>query len=170
MTVPIRKYSDTSGNPDWALALSHPLHFLSLGLGTGLSPRMPGTVGTLLGFPLFWCLSGLPWAQQWLVLLLLFALGIWCCGFTGRALGVSDHGAIVWDEIIAMAWVLTVTPSGWGWGVTAFVLFRLFDILKPFPIGWVDARVKGGLGVMLDDVLAACMAMGPIVGWRWLCA
>lgn len=146
-------------DPDWKMLLAHPLHCCSLGLGTGLSPVMPGTVGTLLGFPLFWLLSVLPWAQQCWILLSLFVFGIWCCGFTGRSLGVSDHGAIVWDEIVAMAWLLTTVPGGWGWALAAFLLFRLFDIVKPFPIGWVDARVKGGFGVMLDDVLAAAMAI-----------
>lgn len=141
------------------MLLSHPMHCLSLGLGTGLSPKAPGTVGTLLGLPLFLLLAPMPVWQQSLVLCLLFLLGIWCCGFTGRTLGVSDHGAIVWDEVVAMAWVFTTVPFSWGWFCLAFVLFRLFDIWKPFPIGWVDARVKGGLGVMLDDVLAAAMAI-----------
>lgn len=145
--------------PSWGLLWSHPLHCLSFGLGTGLSPKAPGTVGTLLGFPLYWLLLSLSLAQQWLVLSILFLLGIWCCEFTGRALGVSDHGAIVWDEVVAMAAVLLTVPTNVYWGVAAFVLFRLFDIWKPFPIGWVDRRVKGGFGVMLDDVLAAVMAI-----------
>lgn len=145
--------------PDVRLLVSHPLHFLSLGLGSGLSPKAPGTVGTLLGFPLFWLLMSLPQSQQWLSLVLLFVLGIWCCEFTGRALGVSDHGAIVWDEIVAMVGVLVTVPPGWGWGIAAFVLFRLFDIWKPFPVRWADRHIKGGLGVMLDDVLAAMMAI-----------
>lgn len=149
----------TNGIPDWRLLWSHPLHFLSLGLGTGLSPTAPGTVGTLVGFPLYWLLMALPPWQQSVSLLLLFLLGVWCCDVTGKALGVSDHGAIVWDEIVAMAWVLTTVPHTAAWSLAAFVLFRLFDIWKPFPINWVDARAKGGLGVMLDDVLAAAMAI-----------
>ncbi|SDK19419.1 phosphatidylglycerophosphatase [Methylophilus rhizosphaerae] len=153
--------------PDAALLVSHPLHFLSLGLGSGLSPKAPGTAGTLLGFPLFWMLMDLPPWQQGLSLLLLFMLGVWCCGFTGRALGVSDHGAIVWDEIVAMAGVLITVPSTWGWGVAAFALFRLFDIWKPFPIRWADRHIKGGLGVMLDDVLAAIMAIVVLQLFQW---
>ncbi|WP_368667929.1 phosphatidylglycerophosphatase A [Methylophilus sp. 13] len=160
----LAKHSQSS-LPSWRLLWSHPLHCLSLGLGTGLSPKAPGTVGTLLGFPLYWLLMHLPLTQQWLALAALFLLGVWCCAFTGRALGVSDHGAIVWDEVVAMAAVLVTVPSGLGWGATAFALFRLFDIWKPFPISWVDQRVKGGLGVMLDDVLAAFMA---IVVLQWL--
>jgi phosphatidylglycerophosphatase A len=145
--------------PSWHLLFSHPLHCLSFGLGTGLSPKAPGTVGTLLGFPLYWLLMNLPLAQQWISLGVLFLLGVWCCEVTGRALGVSDHGAIVWDEVVAMAAVLITVPFTLGWGLAAFASFRLFDIWKPFPIGWVDQRVKGGFGVMLDDVLAAIMAI-----------
>lgn len=151
--------SPQSQPPSWRLLFSHPLHCLSFGLGTGLSPKAPGTVGTLLGFPLYWLLMDLPLAQQWLSLGVLFVFGIWCCEITGRALGVSDHGAIVWDEVVAMAAVLVTVPFTWAWGLAAFASFRLFDIWKPFPIGWVDQRFKGGLGVMLDDVLAAIMAI-----------
>jgi phosphatidylglycerophosphatase A len=145
--------------PSWRLLCSHPLHCLSFGLGTGLSPKAPGTVGTLLGFPLYWLLTGLPLSQQWLVLAALFLFGIWCCEFTGRALGVSDHGAIVWDEVVAMAAVLMTVPQTLIWGFAAFASFRLFDIWKPFPISWADRHVKGGFGVMLDDALAAALAV-----------
>jgi phosphatidylglycerophosphatase A len=145
--------------PSWRLLFSHPLHCLSFGLGTGLSPKAPGTVGTLLGFPLYWLLTGLPLSQQWLILAALFLFGIWCCEFTGRALGVSDHGAIVWDEVVAMAAVLMTVPQTLIWGLAAFASFRLFDIWKPFPISWADRHVKGGFGVMLDDALAAALAV-----------
>lgn len=145
--------------PDLAMLLSHPLHFLSLGLGTGLFPKAPGTAGTLLGFPLFWMIMYLPLWQQWLALIVMFLFGIWCCAFTGKALGVSDHGAIVWDEIVAMAAILVTVPMTCIWWLAAFVSFRLFDIWKPFPISWADRHVGGGLGVMLDDGLAAAMAI-----------
>lgn len=154
--------NNTPQAPSWRLMFSHPLHCLSFGLGTGLSPKAPGTVGTLLGFPLYAALASLTVQAQWLALLALFLLGIWCCAFTGRALGVSDHGAIVWDEVVAMAAVLMTVPQTWVWGLAAFTCFRLFDIWKPFPINWVDARVKGGLGVMLDDVLAAVLAVAVL--------
>lgn len=145
--------------PGWRLLFSHPLHCLSFGLGTGLSPKAPGTVGTLVGFPLYWLLTGLPLSQQWLILAVLFLFGIWCCEFTGRALGVSDHGAIVWDEVVAMAAVLMTVPQTFIWGLAAFASFRLFDIWKPFPISWADRHVKGGFGVMLDDAMAAALAV-----------
>lgn len=151
--------NQTRQQPSWRLLCAHPLHCLSFGLGTGLSPKAPGTVGTLLGFPLYWLLMTLPLAQQWLGIVLLFLLGIWCCEVTGRALGVSDHGAIVWDEVVAMAAVLITVPLSWGWWLAAFACFRLFDIWKPFPIRWVDQHVKGGTGVMLDDALAALLAV-----------
>lgn len=145
--------------PHWRMLLAHPLHCLSLGFGTGLSRYAPGTVGSLLGFPLYWGMQSLPHLQQWALLWGLFALGIWACHFTGKALGVSDHAAIVWDEVVAMAAVLITVPTGWGWAVASFALFRGLDIVKPFPIGWVDRHVAGGLGVMLDDAMAAAVAI-----------
>jgi phosphatidylglycerophosphatase A len=141
--------------------LSHPAHFLAFGFGSGLSPKAPGTVGTLVAFPLYWLLSGSPYYWLWIALFL--AVGVWICGFTGRALGVADHGGMVWDEIAAFLLVLPFAPQTWVGFLMAFVLFRLFDIFKPFPIGWLDARLKGGLGVMLDDVLAAVYAIVCLV-------
>ncbi|GAB3264657.1 phosphatidylglycerophosphatase A family protein [Chitinimonas naiadis] len=145
--------------PDLRFLLAHPSHFLALGFGSGLAPKAPGTFGSLAAIPLYLLLSLVlsPW---WIAALAvpLFLLGIPVCDRTGKALGVSDHGAIVWDEIVAMLPLLAMvpqTPLGWA---AAFILFRLFDITKPWPIGWVDARVKGGLGVMLDDALAALPA------------
>lgn len=143
--------------PDYTFLLAHPAHFLALGLGTGLSPKAPGTVGTLVGFPLYWLLLGSPLYWAWVVLF--FVVGIWACNVTGRALGVHDHGGIVWDEVAAFLMVLPFAPATWWGYVLAFALFRLFDIWKPFPIAWCDARVPGGFGVMLDDVLAAGYAV-----------
>lgn len=150
------------------LLFEHPAHFLGLGLGTGLSPKAPGTVGTLVGFPLFLLIQPYSLAIQWLMLGGLFLLGIYLCELTGKAIGVSDHGGIVWDEIVAMMLVLTIVPMTWGWWVLAFLLFRLFDIWKPFPIRQCDAQVKGGLGVMLDDLLAAVYAMLCLKGCLWI--
>ncbi len=149
--------------PDGRFLLSHPAHLLAFGLGTGLSPKAPGTVGTLLGYVLFALLLPFSATIQWLVLLGGFLLGIWACDRTGRALGVADYGGIVWDEVVAFAAVLYFVPLHWFWWLLAFGLFRLFDIIKPFPIRQVDAAVKGGLGVMLDDVLAAVYSVAVLL-------
>ena len=135
--------------------LLHPLHLLSLGFGTGLVPKMPGTAGTLIGVLLYVPLHYLPWQYYLLVTLLLFVLGIWLCGKTAARLGVHDHPAIVWDEIVGYLITMLLVPYGWGWMLAGFMLFRLFDIWKPWPIRWLDKQVRGGLGIMIDDVLAA---------------
>ncbi|MDX1915212.1 MAG: phosphatidylglycerophosphatase A [Methylophilus sp.] len=145
--------------PSIKFLMSHPVHFLSLGLGSGLAPKAPGTVGTLVGLPLFWLISSDAFSAQLIIIASLFLLGVYWCDVTGKALGVSDHGSIVWDEIVAMMLVLAFVPKHWLWWLLAFALFRLFDIWKPFPIRQIDASVKGGLGVMLDDLLAAIYAI-----------
>ena len=154
--------------PDVKLLLSHPAHFCALGFGTGLAKKAPGTFGTLAGLPLFWLISGLGIYSQLAIIFAMFLIGIYFCDRTGKALGVSDHGGIVWDEIVAIMLVLTVTPYQWQWWLAAFVLFRLFDIWKPAPIRQCDARVKGGPGVMLDDLLAAIYAMISLKILLWL--
>ena len=136
--------------------LRHPAHVIALGAGAGLIPGAPGTAGTLLAFPLYWALAKYCAAPTLLALLALgFVLGMWACGRTGRALGASDPGAIVWDEIVAFMLVLLFTPAGYLWQAAAFLLFRLFDILKPPPIHYFDRKLKNGFGVMFDDLLAA---------------
>lgn len=146
--------------PGWRFLFSHPAHLLSFGFGSGLARKAPGTFGTLVAFPLYWSLSHrMSDAAFLLVLVLAFALGIWICGKTGRALGVADYGGIVWDEIVAFMLVLFFTPPGWQWSLLAFVLFRTFDIVKPPPIRYFDSNWHGGLGVMFDDLLAAGYAL-----------
>ena len=154
--------------PDLKLLISHPVHFFALGFGTGLAKKAPGTVGTLAGFPLFWLITPLPLPGQLAVIAALFTIGIYFCDKTGKALGIYDHGGIVWDEIVAMMLVLTVTPNQWQWWLAAFLLFRLFDIWKPVPIRQCDAKIKGGFGVMLDDLLAAVYAMISLKALEWL--
>ena len=149
-------------SPDRRFLLAHPAHFLALGLGAGLSPKAPGTVGILVAFPLFWLLLASPLYWAWVALFLV--LGVWACGVAGRALGVHDHGGIVWDEVAAFLLVLPFAPASWFGYVLAFALFRLFDIWKPFPIAWCDARLPGGFGVMFDDVLAAGYALLCLLG------
>lgn len=150
------------------LLFSHPAHFCALGFGSGLAKKAPGTFGTLIGFPLFWLIAGLGFYVQLIIISALFLIGIYFCERTGKALGVSDHGGIVWDEIVAMMLVLTVTPNQWQWWLIAFLLFRLFDIWKPAPIRQCDAKIKGGLGVMLDDLLAAIYAIISLKALEWL--
>lgn len=152
--------------PDRRFLLAHPAHFLALGLGAGLASKAPGTVGTLVAFPLYFALAAAP--LYWLWVTLFLALGVWACARTGQALGEHDHGGMVWDEIAAFLLVLPFAPATWWGYALAFALFRLFDIWKPFPIGWLDARVRGGVGVMLDDVLAAGYTILCLVGVaRW---
>ncbi len=148
---------------------SHPAHFLSFGFGSGLSPVAPGTAGTLVAFPLYWLmLHWLSGAAILVVILLMLAVGVWACQYTGQALGVPDYGGIVWDEIVAFLLVLCVTPPTLVWYVAAFLLFRLFDIWKPFPIRQLDERIKNGFGVMLDDLLAALYAVIALRGALWI--
>ena len=147
--------------------LSHPAHFFALGFGSGLAKKAPGTFGTIAAFPLFFVM---PTNTSWVLplLVLFFIGGVYACGITGKHLGVSDHGAIVWDEIVAFLLLLHfVPPSGIMW-LVAFILFRLFDIWKPFPIRQCDAMLKGGFGVMFDDLLAAIYAFLTMLGLQWL--
>lgn len=149
--------------PNWSFLFRHPAHLLAFGFGAGLAPKAPGTAGTLVAVPLYLLLSLLGhW--YWLVVLMALVLGIWVCDVAGRALGVHDHGGIVWDEIAAFLLVLPFAPQDMAGLALAFALFRLFDIWKPFPIRWVDRRVPGGLGVMLDDMLAAAYAILCLMG------
>jgi phosphatidylglycerophosphatase A len=142
--------------PDTRFAFGHPAHFVAFGFGAGLAPFAPGTAGTLVAIPLWWMLSGgYEPAVLLAIIALLFALGVWACGITGRHLGVSDHGGMVWDEVVAFLLVLAIVPAEPGWQVAAFLLFRFFDIAKPAPIRAAEVRFKGGFGVMFDDLLAA---------------
>ncbi|MEA3273693.1 MAG: phosphatidylglycerophosphatase A [Pseudomonadota bacterium] len=135
-----------------------PHHWLAYGFGSGLSPWAPGTAGTLAAIPLYLLLRPLPVTWYLAVLLGLFLIGIWACGKTARELNAHDPAPIVWDEFLGYLLTMTAAPTGWVWVVLGFVLFRFFDILKPWPILELDRRVHGGLGVILDDLLAGLMA------------
>ncbi|MDH4191767.1 MAG: phosphatidylglycerophosphatase A [Betaproteobacteria bacterium] len=142
--------------PRARFVFSHPAHLVAFGFGAGLAPFAPGSFGTLLAFPMWWTMRGFAGPLQVLaVVAVLFIVGIWLCDLTGRNLGIADHGGIVWDEAVAFMLVLALIPDEPRWQFAAYVLFRLFDILKPSPIREIDARIRGGLGVMLDDLLAA---------------
>ncbi|TMH41202.1 MAG: phosphatidylglycerophosphatase A [Betaproteobacteria bacterium] len=142
--------------PTPGFAFSHPAHAIALGFGAGLSPFAPGTVGTLVAWPLGWYASSvMPPALLAAAMAPLFVLGIWACALTGRHLGVADHRAMVWDEIVAFLLVLAIVPRTFAWQLAAFVLFRFFDIAKPPPIRALERRYHGGFGVMFDDLLAA---------------
>lgn len=135
---------------------AHPAHCIAFAGGIGLAPFAPGTFGTLLAFPLFAVLAAYADAvTQLFVFIALFTIGAWACQVTGRALGIADHGGMVWDETAAFLLVLMFTPAGLAWHITAFALFRFFDIVKPPPIRHFDRTLKNGFGVMFDDVLAA---------------
>ncbi len=141
-----------------------PLHLLSLGFGSGLAPSAPGTAGTVAAIPLYLLLSPLPPVHYLAAVLVLFGLGVWLCHRTAEALGVHDHPAIVIDEFVGFLITMAVAPAGWYWVLAGFVLFRLFDIVKPWPIRWIDRRVGGGFGIMLDDVLAGIYAWVVLQG------
>ena len=142
--------------PGFKFVFSHPAHFIAFGFGAGLSRFAPGTAGTLVGFPIYWLIA--PYYSAWEMLALigvLFAIGVWACGVAGRNLGISDHGGMCWDEIVAFLLILEVAPKDLYWQVAAFFLFRIFDVVKPSPIRELEKRIKGGFGVMFDDILAA---------------
>lgn len=137
------------------ILLLNPLHFLSFGFGSGFFPKMPGTIGTMIGVSIYICIPPLSWLPYLLVLIFSFLVGVFLCDYTSKVLGVHDHSAIVLDEIVGYLFTMFMVPNTWFFVLAGFVLFRLFDILKPWPISFIDSRVKGGLGIMLDDVIAA---------------
>jgi len=148
--------------------LTDPVHLLAFGFGVGLSPIAPGTVGSLLGVVLAWLTLDLDLIVQIGIAAAMFAAGIWICGNSSRRLGEHDPGGIVWDEIAAMYATLLVAPATITAWILAFGLFRAFDIVKPWPIRELDHRLGGGLGIMLDDLVAALYAAILLALYRWL--
>ena len=132
-------------------------NFFALGCGLGLAPQAPGTFGTLLGIPVLYLMPHNTLLYV-LVVLALFGFGVWCCDVCARHLGVHDHGGIVWDEVVGYLVTMVALPFNLPWIVAGFLVFRFFDIVKPWPISWVDKRVHGGFGIMVDDVLAGVFA------------
>jgi len=138
--------------------LRRPVPLLAFGFGAGLAPKAPGTAGSLVALPIYYFAIALPALGYAALVALLFIAGIVICARAERALGVHDHPGIVWDEIVGLLATLFMAPPGWLWVAIGFGLFRLFDIWKPFPVSWINHRVGGGLGIMLDDLAAAVYA------------
>lgn len=138
----------------------NPVHFLAFGFGSGASPKAPGTTGTLAAALIWWALPAMELTTYLAFVVFVCLAGIWICGRTARDIGVHDHGGIVWDEFAGLWIALILLPPGLWWLFAAILLFRFFDIIKPWPIGWVDRHVGGGTGIMVDDVLAGLMALG----------
>ncbi|MEL4252888.1 phosphatidylglycerophosphatase A [Shewanella xiamenensis] len=141
------------------LSLKNPIHFLALGFGSGLAAKAPGTFGTLAAVPLYLLFAQLPLSWYLALTLVCVLAGIYICDNAAKDMGVHDHGAIVWDEVAGLLITMIAAPAGILWLAVGFVLFRLFDILKPWPIRWLDAKVEGGFGIMIDDVLAGFFAL-----------
>lgn len=145
-----------SRNIDWHFVIAHPAHTIAFSFGAGLMPVAPGTFGTLVALPLYVFLRGMFSSVLLLVVwFMLVLIGIWACEKVARQIGVKDYGGVCWDETVAFLAVLYAVPDTWFWWGLAFLLFRLFDITKPYPIAYFDSRIKNGFGVMLDDLLAA---------------
>ena len=138
--------------------LKDPVLFLAFGFGSGLAKKAPGTFGTLAAIPIYWLLVHTNAAIYSVATLLICFSGIWICGKAAEKLGVHDHPGIVWDEIAGLLVTLWWTEFSWAMLLAGFVLFRLFDIVKPWPIKRVDQEVQGGFGIMLDDILAGLLA------------
>ena len=144
---------------DWLK--QRPLCMLAFGFGSGLAPVAPGTFGTMAALPIAFLLV-LVGIDGWILAFLCVALFMWgirICNHTEKALGIQDYGGIVWDEMVAMLLILAFAPFKWNWWLAAFILFRLFDSIKPWPIKWFDRHVHGGFGIMLDDIIAAIMTL-----------
>ncbi|MBT8069745.1 MAG: phosphatidylglycerophosphatase A [Gammaproteobacteria bacterium] len=141
------------------VALGSPAGLLAFGFGSGLSPVAPGTMGTLVAIPFVFALKGLGETGFWIALVLLFLLGVQLCGRVSQKLGVHDHGGIVWDEMVGYWLAVAFVPLQWEWLLVGFLLFRFFDIVKPWPIRQLDKKVSGGFGIMIDDVVAALFAV-----------
>jgi phosphatidylglycerophosphatase A len=138
---------------------THPVHFLAYGFGAGLSPKAPGTMGTLVAVPL--CVLLMLYTNSTVYLIVLAAalvVGIFICGYTARKMGIDDPKGVVWDEIVGYLITMLGLPVSWVWFLAGFLMFRLFDIWKPWPIRWADRHIKGGFGIMFDDVIAAVFA------------
>ena len=142
--------------------LLNPVHFFSLGFGSGLTPKLPGTAGTLIGALVFILMPDMNWIAYLAIVICAFLFGIFCCQYTAKSLNVHDHPSIVYDEIVGYLVTMFMVPKDWVWILVGFILFRAFDILKPWPISAIDSHVKNGIGIMLDDLIAALFSLSII--------
>ena len=154
----------SSSNKPVNFNLKNPVHFFALGFGSGLAPKAPGTFGTLAAIPLYLMISGLAPVYYGAIVLFSCLIGIYLCGKTAADVGVHDHGAIVWDEIAGFLITMFMVPLSWQSVLVGFLLFRFFDIIKPWPISIADKKLHGGFGIMFDDVLAGLFSL-VIMHW-----
>lgn len=139
---------------------TNPFYFVACGFGAGLLPWMPGTFGTLVAIPLYLLIQYIPWQLYLAILIIGFVVGVWICGIVERGVKIHDYSGVVWDEIVGYLGTMFLAPHGWLWVILGFILFRLFDIWKPWPISWANDHLQGGFGIMIDDVGAAF--------WAWI--
>ncbi len=145
--------------------MSNPWHLLATGFGSGLAKYVPGTMGTLAAIPFYLLLAQLPFGWYLVAVLVAALIGVKICTITSGDMKVHDHGSIVWDEFVGFWITMAIAPTvSWQWVLTGFILFRFFDMVKPWPISWLDKHVKGGFGIMVDDILAGFMAMIALWG------
>ena len=144
--------------------LKRPACFLGLGFGSGLAPFAPGTFGTVAALPIYWLIKNCSLAVYLSIIIMAFIVGIWICQQSADWLGKDDPSAVVWDEIVGYLVTMIAAPSGWQWMLAGFILFRFFDILKPWPISWADKKLHGGFGIMVDDVIAGLFALIVLQG------
>ncbi|WP_037992499.1 phosphatidylglycerophosphatase A [Teredinibacter turnerae] len=149
-------------DPTLQQLLREPRMLLAFGFGSGLSPVVPGTMGTLVGLPAIWLLALLPLPITLIVITLAAILGVYLCEYSSRQLGVHDHKGIVWDEFVGVWITFLAVPLTWPAVVAGFVIFRFFDMVKPWPICVADRKVHGGFGIMFDDLLAGLAALGTM--------
>lgn len=153
--MPAEDEQPNDAKPD---LLRHPAQLLAFGFGSGLSPVAPGTAGTIAAIPVYLLVAQWNLLAYTLFVVLAAAIGIRVCGEASRQLRVHDHPGIVWDEFVGYWITMWAVPSGWQWVLAGFLIFRLYDIVKPWPVSLLDRKVGGGLGIMVDDVLAGVMA------------
>ena len=160
--------STTDNPPESPDLLRNPMQFLAFGFGSGLSPKAPGTAGTLVAVPIYLLIADLSLLHYTLFIAVSSLLGIWICGVASRQLKVHDHPGIVWDEFVGYWITMWAVPADWTWIIAGFVAFRVFDIVKPWPVSVLDRRVGGGLGIMVDDMLAGVMACVTLHIAMWM--